>query len=72
MSWTPEQRRRYAPAISEAVRADATVRLATTIDPAARTGRPRLAALRLPAWPEPAGSDAPSASVLIPSAIRTW
>ena len=29
MSWTPEQRRRYAPAISEAVRATATVRLAT-------------------------------------------
>jgi len=45
MSWTPEQRRRYAPAISEAVRATATVRLATTIDaidPPARTGRPRL------------------------------
>ena len=45
MSWTPEQRRRYAPAISEAVRASATVRLASTIDaidPPARTGRPRL------------------------------
>ena len=45
MSWTPEQRRRYAPAISEAVRASATVRLAGTIDaidPPARTGRPRL------------------------------
>src|SRR5215208_5431258 len=44
MSWTPEQRRRYAPAINEAVRANATVRLATTdaIDPPARTGRPRL------------------------------
>jgi transposase len=45
MSWTPEQRRRYAPAISEAVRASAIVRLATTIDtidPPARTGRPRL------------------------------
>jgi transposase len=45
MSWTTEQRRRYAPAISEAVRATATVRLATTIDaidPPARTGRPRL------------------------------
>ena len=45
MSWTPEQRRRYAPAISEAVRANATGRLATTIDaidPPARTGRPRL------------------------------
>jgi putative transposase len=45
MSWTPEQRRRYAPAISEAVRVGAIVRLAGTvdaIDPPARTGRPRL------------------------------
>src|SRR3954453_7108883 len=45
MPWTPEQRRRYAPAISETVRAHATVRLASTIDaidPPARTGRPRL------------------------------
>ena len=45
MSWTPEQRRRYAPAINAAVRANATVRLAATIDviyPPARTGRPRL------------------------------
>jgi len=45
MSWTPEQRRRYAPAISETVRANATVRLAATIDvidPPPRTGRPRL------------------------------
>jgi transposase len=45
MPWTPEQRRRYAPAISETVRANATVRLASTIDaldPPARTGRPRL------------------------------
>src|SRR5438309_1204198 len=45
MSWTPEQRRRYAPAISGAVRASATVHLAATIDaidPPARTGRPRL------------------------------
>ena len=45
MSWTPEQRRRYTPAINEAVRANATVRLAATIDvidPPARTGRPRL------------------------------
>src|SRR4051794_14041822 len=45
MSWTPEQRRRHAPAIGEAVRASATVRLAATIDatdPPARTGRPRL------------------------------
>jgi transposase len=44
MSWTPEQRRRYAPAISGVVRANATVRLAATvdaIDPPARTGRPR-------------------------------
>ena len=44
MSWTPEQRRRYAPAIGEAVRANALVRLASTIDaidPPARTGRPR-------------------------------
>ena len=45
MSWTPEQRRRYTPAVNEAVRANATVRLAATIDvidPPARTGRPRL------------------------------
>src|SRR3954452_19009772 len=45
MSWTPEQRRRYAPAIGEAVRANATVRLAATIDalaPLARPGGPRL------------------------------
>jgi transposase len=45
MPWTPEQRRRHAPAISDAVRANATVRLATMIDaldPPARTGRPRL------------------------------
>ena len=45
MSWTPEQRRRYAPATGDAVRASATVRLASTIDgidPPARTGRPRL------------------------------
>ncbi len=45
MSWTPEQRRRYAPAISETVRASATIRLATMIDaldPPAQTGRPRL------------------------------
>jgi transposase len=45
MSWTPEQRRRYAPAISDVVRANATARLAATIDaidPPARTGRPRL------------------------------
>ena len=45
MSWTPEQRRRHAPAISDVARANATVRLAVTIDaidPPARTGRPRL------------------------------
>src|SRR5215218_5453867 len=45
MPWTPEHRRRYAPAITEAVRANAIVRLAATvdtIDPPARTGRPRL------------------------------
>jgi putative transposase len=45
MSWTPEQRRRYAPAISGTVRANATVRLASiidAIDPPPRTGRPRL------------------------------
>src|SRR3569623_2263415 len=44
MSCTPEQRRRYAPASSDVVRANATVRLAATIDaldPPARTGRPR-------------------------------
>jgi len=43
MSWTPEQRRGYAPAIDEAVRTNATVRLAATIDvidPPARAGRP--------------------------------
>ena len=45
MPWTPEQSRRYAPAIGETVRANATVRLASTIDaidPLAKTGRPRL------------------------------
>src|SRR3712207_1429646 len=45
MPWTPEHRRRYAPAITEVVRANAIVRLAATvdvIDPPARTGRPRL------------------------------
>ena len=45
MSWTPEQRRQYAPALSATVRANAIVRLATTIDiidPPAGTGRPRL------------------------------
>ena len=45
MPWTPEQRSHYAPAISKTVRANATVRLASTIDaidPPARTDRPRL------------------------------
>ena len=45
MTWTPEHRRRYAPAIEHVVRSNAIVRLAATIDmidPPARTGRPRL------------------------------
>ena len=45
MTWTPEHRRRYAPAIHDMVRANAIARLATTIDaidPPARRGRPRL------------------------------
>ena len=45
MTWTPEHRRRYAPAIEHMVRTDAITRLATiidTIDPPARRGRPRL------------------------------
>ena len=45
MSWTPGQRRRHAPALAEAVRANATVRPAATIeviDLPARIGRPRL------------------------------
>jgi putative transposase len=45
MAWTPEQRRRYAPAIEHAVRSNAIVRLAAAIDmidPPERTGRPRL------------------------------
>jgi putative transposase len=45
MAWTPEHRRRYAPAITAVVRANAIVRLAATIeviDPPAKTGRPRL------------------------------
>lgn len=43
--WTEEQRRRYAPAISDMVRANAIPRLANlidAIDPPAPTGRPRL------------------------------
>jgi putative transposase len=45
MTWTPEHRRRYAPAIEHVVRSNAITRLAATIDmidPPARTGRPRL------------------------------
>ena len=45
MTWTPEHRRRYAPAIDHVVRGNAIVRLAAivdAIDPPARTGRPRL------------------------------
>jgi putative transposase len=45
MAWTPEHRRRYAPAIEHVVRSNAITRLAATIDlidPPARTGRPRL------------------------------
>jgi transposase len=45
MTWTPEHRRRYTPAIDHVVRGNAIVRLAATIDaidPPARIGRPRL------------------------------
>ena len=45
MTWTPEHRRRYAPAIDRMVRTDAITRLAATIDaidPPCATGRPRL------------------------------
>src|SRR5215208_1848885 len=45
MTWTPEHRRRYAPAIEHVVRSGAIARLAATIDmidPPPRTGRPRL------------------------------
>ena len=46
MTWTPEHRRRYAPAIDHRARTDAITRLATAIDAIdpspARTGRPRL------------------------------
>ena len=45
MPWTPDQRRRHGPAISDVVRANAAIRLASmieAIDPPARTGRPRL------------------------------
>jgi hypothetical protein len=45
MTWTPEHRRRYAPAIDHMVRTNAIARLAATvdaIDPSGATGRPRL------------------------------
>jgi len=45
MLWTPEHRRRYAPAIDHTVRTHAITRLAATIDaidPPCGTGRPRL------------------------------
>jgi transposase len=45
MTWTPEHRRRYAPAIDHTVRTHAITRLAATIDaidPPCGTGRPRL------------------------------
>ena len=42
MTWTPEHRRRYAPAIDRMVRTNAITRLAATIDPPCATGRPRL------------------------------
>ena len=74
MSWTPEQRRRYAPVISDTVRASATDRLATmieAIDPPARTGRPRLwstlAMLQALWWLCRAGS----AWKLLPTLYRT-
>ena len=45
MAWTAEDRRRYAPAVQEALRQGMLVRLATTIDaihPPSAVGRPRL------------------------------
>ncbi len=45
MTWTPEHRRRHAPAIGRMVRTNAITRLAATIDaidPPGATGRPRL------------------------------
>jgi transposase len=45
MTWTPEQRRRYAPTIDNLVRTNAITRLAATIeaiDPPCTIGRPRL------------------------------
>src|SRR3954464_16107562 len=44
MAWTAEDRRKYAPAIQEALRQGLLVRLAATIDtidPPCETGRPR-------------------------------
>src|SRR5215211_6160782 len=44
MTWTAEDRRKYAPAIQETVRQGMLVRLAATIDtidPPSRVGRPR-------------------------------
>ena len=44
MAWTAEDRRKYAPAIQEALRQGMFVRLAATIDtidPPCKTGRPR-------------------------------
>jgi hypothetical protein len=44
MAWTAEDRRKYAPAIQEAVRQGMVVRLAATIDmidPPSKVGRPR-------------------------------
>jgi hypothetical protein len=42
MTWTREDRRRYAPAIQEMVRQGMLVRLAATIDPPSVVGRPRV------------------------------
>lgn len=45
MTWTPEHRRRYAPAVDHRVRTNAITRLAAPIDaldPPCATGRPRL------------------------------
>ena len=45
MTWTSEDRRRYAPALQEAIRQGMLVRLAATIDaihPPSPIGRPRL------------------------------
>jgi transposase len=63
MTWTPEHRRRYAPAIHHMVRTNAITRLAATIDaidPPCATGRPRLwstlVMLQAPWWPCRAGA----------------